>query len=108
MNRNGSPPSRIPVGTVANHSAPRKFRANGQLRLYRLPQPFARHVARPPGARRRVAFWLLAFVFAAAMVGATLPTPLHFIYLARWHFHHGGVRGVLGGAGRRGPWPCCS
>jgi hypothetical protein len=26
--------------------------------------------------RRRVAFWLLAFVFAAAMLGTTLPTPL--------------------------------
>src|SRR5580693_7893326 len=37
-------------------------------------------------ARRRVAFWLLAFVFAAAMLGTTLPTPLYVIYQARWHF----------------------
>ena len=35
---------------------------------------------------RRVAFWLLAFVFAATMLGTTLPTPLYVIYQARWHF----------------------
>jgi MFS family permease len=35
---------------------------------------------------RRAAFWLLAFVFAAAMLGTTLPTPLYVIYQARWHF----------------------
>jgi MFS family permease len=35
---------------------------------------------------RRVAFWLLAFVFAAVMLGTTLPTPLYGIYQARWHF----------------------
>jgi hypothetical protein len=29
---------------------------------------------------RRAAFWLLAFVFAAAMLGTTLPTPLYVIY----------------------------
>jgi hypothetical protein len=34
-------------------------------------------------ASRRVAFWLLAFVFAAAMLGTTLPTPLYVIYLAQ-------------------------
>ena len=36
--------------------------------------------------RRRVGFWLLAFVFAAAMLGTTLPTPLYVIYQAQWHF----------------------
>jgi MFS family permease len=36
--------------------------------------------------RCRIAFWLLAFVFAAAMLGTTLPTPLYVIYQARWHF----------------------
>ena len=36
--------------------------------------------------RRRVAFWLLAFVFAATMLGTTLPTPLYVIYQAQWHF----------------------
>ena len=36
--------------------------------------------------QRRVAFWLLAFVFAATMLGTTLPTPLYVIYQARWHF----------------------
>lgn len=36
--------------------------------------------------RRKIAFWLLAFVFAATMLGTTLPTPLYVIYQARWHF----------------------
>jgi MFS family permease len=35
---------------------------------------------------RRVAFWLLALVFATTMLGTTLPTPLYVIYQARWHF----------------------
>jgi MFS family permease len=35
---------------------------------------------------RRAAFWLLAFVFAATMLGTTLPTPLYVIYQAQWHF----------------------
>jgi len=38
------------------------------------------------GTRRRVAFWLLAFVFATAMLGTTVPTPLYAIYQVRWHF----------------------
>jgi MFS family permease len=42
-----------------------------------------RHRGAVPG---RAAFWLLAFVFAAAMLGTTLPTPLYVIYQARWHF----------------------
>ena len=33
--------------------------------------------------RRRLAFWLLAFVFAATMLGTTLPTPLYDIYQAQ-------------------------
>jgi MFS family permease len=41
---------------------------------------------RQRATRRRVAFWLLAFVFAAAMLGTTLPTPLYVIYQAQWHF----------------------
>jgi MFS family permease len=36
--------------------------------------------------RRLGAFWLLAAVFAAAMLGTTLPTPLYVIYQAQWHF----------------------
>jgi MFS family permease len=35
---------------------------------------------------RRVAFWLLALVFTATMLGTTLPTPLYDIYQAQWHF----------------------
>ena len=38
------------------------------------------------GGPRRVAFWLLALVFAAVMLGTTLPTPLYVIYQAQWHF----------------------
>ncbi|HEX3492263.1 MAG TPA: MFS transporter [Streptosporangiaceae bacterium] len=39
-----------------------------------------------PAAPRRLAFWLLAFVFAVVMLGTTLPTPLYVVYQARWHF----------------------
>lgn len=39
-----------------------------------------------PGVPGRVAFWLVAFVFAAIMLGTTLPTPLYVVYQARWHF----------------------
>ena len=45
----------------------------------------------PPAApgrradRRRIAFWLLTLVFAATMLGTTLPTPLYGIYQARSH-----------------------
>src|SRR5271169_1170706 len=42
--------------------------------------------ATPRATRHRVAFWLLTFVFAAAMLGTTLPTPLYVIYQSRWHF----------------------
>jgi MFS family permease len=41
---------------------------------------------RRPAVPRRAGFWLLAFVFATAMLGTTLPTPLYVIYQARWHF----------------------
>src|SRR5437763_12560615 len=41
---------------------------------------------RRPAVPRRVAFWLLAFVFTATMLGTTLPTPLYDIYQAQWHF----------------------
>ena len=60
----------------------------------RIPdQPCADCLDQPPAAEsrgqgvpRRVAFWLLAFVFAATMLGTTLPTPLYDIYQAQWHF----------------------
>jgi len=35
---------------------------------------------------RHVAFWLLALVLTATMLGTTLPTPLYVIYQAQWHF----------------------
>ncbi len=44
-------------------------------------------VARPAWQLSRpVAFWLVAYAFAVAMLGTTLPTPLYVIYQARWHF----------------------
>jgi hypothetical protein len=30
--------------------------------------------------------WLLAYLFAAVMLGTTLPTPLYVLYQAQWHF----------------------
>jgi MFS family permease len=39
-----------------------------------------------PAVPRRVAFWLVAVVLAAAMLGTTLPTPLYIVYQAQWHF----------------------
>jgi MFS family permease len=39
-----------------------------------------------PAVPRQTGFWLLAFVFAATMLGTTLPTPLYVIYQAQWHF----------------------
>ncbi|MDQ4149502.1 MAG: MFS transporter [Actinomycetota bacterium] len=50
---------------------------------------------RPAGARRRfytsrpVAFGLVTYLFAATMLGNTLPTPLYVMYQARWHFSAG-------------------
>ncbi len=38
---------------------------------------------------RPVAFWLLAYLFAALMLGTTLPTPLYVIYQGQWHFSSG-------------------
>ena len=35
---------------------------------------------------RPVAFWLIAYAFAVAMLGTTLPTPLYVIYQAQFHF----------------------
>ena len=60
----------------------------------RLPdQPCADCLHEPPAAAsrrpavpRRIAFWLLAFVFTVTMLGTTLPTPLYVIYQAQWHF----------------------
>ena len=39
--------------------------------------------------RRPVAFWIVACLFAAIMLGTTLPTPLYVIYQAQWHFSPG-------------------
>jgi hypothetical protein len=39
--------------------------------------------------RRRVAFWIVTYLFAAIMLGTTLPTPLYVIYQAQWHFSSG-------------------
>jgi MFS family permease len=50
-----------------------------------LDQPPAARQARP-AVPRRVAFWLVALILNATMVGTTLPTPLYDIYQAQWHF----------------------
>jgi MFS family permease len=42
-----------------------------------------------PVIRRPVAFWIIAYLFAALMLGTTLPTPLYVIYQAQWHFSAG-------------------
>ncbi len=55
-------------------------------------QPCADCLDRPatsggrPTVPRRVAFWLVALVLAATMMGTTLPTPLYVIYQVQWHF----------------------
>jgi hypothetical protein len=38
---------------------------------------------------RQTAFWLLAFLFAAVMLGTTLLSPLYVVYQAEWHFSSG-------------------
>jgi MFS family permease len=45
--------------------------------------------ARLPRAGKAVAFWLVAYLFAATMLGTTLPTPLYVIYQGQWHFSDG-------------------
>ena len=46
----------------------------------------------PPIAQpHEVAFWLIAYVFAATMLGTTLPTPLYVIWESQWHFSSGTV-----------------
>jgi MFS family permease len=35
---------------------------------------------------RASGFWLLAYLFAAVMLGTTLPTPLYVVYQGEWHF----------------------
>ena len=42
-----------------------------------------------PVEPREVAFWLIAYVFAATMLGTTLPTPLYVIWQSQWHFSSG-------------------
>jgi MFS family permease len=39
-----------------------------------------------PAVSRRIAFWLVASVLTATMLGTTLPTPLYVIYQSQWHF----------------------
>jgi MFS family permease len=76
-------PLREPPTTLV---APRTAaRLPGSVRIDRPGHPAAGG-RRRLAVSRRAAFWLLAFVFAAAMLGTTLPTPLYVIYQARWHF----------------------
>ena len=36
-----------------------------------------------------MAFWIVTYLFAAVMLGTTLPTPLYVIYQDHWHFSTG-------------------
>ena len=45
----------------------------------------------PIAQPHEVAFWLIAYVFAATMLGTTLPTPLYVIWESQWHFSSGTV-----------------
>jgi MFS family permease len=36
-----------------------------------------------------IAFWLIAYVFAAVVLGTAVPTPLYAIYQRQWHFSAG-------------------
>jgi MFS family permease len=46
----------------------------------------SRHQPAPPQATRSIAYALLAAVFAAGMLGTTLPTPLYVLYQEQYHF----------------------
>jgi MFS family permease len=52
-----------------------------------------KETAAPPrygvAVRGQVAFWIITYLFAATMLGTTLPTPLYVIYQAQWHFSSG-------------------
>ena len=37
----------------------------------------------------KIAFWLIAYVFAAIMLGTAVPSPLYAIYQRQWHFSRG-------------------
>ena len=48
-----------------------------------------------PSGSRTVAFWLTALLFAATMLGTTLPTPLYALYERQWGFGAGMVTVVF-------------
>jgi MFS family permease len=73
---------RIAMATVVTTGAPR--RTPDQPCADCLDQPSAGRGR--PAVRRGVAFWLVALVLSATMLGTTLPTPLYVIYQERWHF----------------------
>jgi MFS family permease len=37
----------------------------------------------------KIAFWLIAYIFAANMLGTAIPSPLYAIYQSQWHFSAG-------------------
>jgi MFS family permease len=76
MNRDLGPPRRAGVSTpdqpcvdcLEEIEAPRRYRLT---------------------IRSPVAFWIVTYLFAAIMIGTTLPTPLYVIFQAQWHFSSG-------------------
>ncbi len=49
-----------------------------------MPRLAAEH--RPLPVRKSAAFWVVSYVFAATMLGTTLPTPLYVEYQRQFHF----------------------
>ena len=80
-------PAKIgPASLTAAQDGPRVVRRPGSA-VHRLPGGAP---ARKTGVRvQRTAFWLLAYVFFAVMLGPTLPSPLYVLYQAEWHFSAG-------------------
>ena len=77
---------RFGQGAILNMETARGYRQTpDQSCADCLDHSLAAERSRPP-VPRRVAFWLVASVLAATMLGTTLPTPLYVIYQAQWHF----------------------
>ena len=55
---------------------------------------------------RRVAFWLVAYVFGITILGTSLPAPLYTLWQRQWHFNSGVVTLVFAVYAIAG-WPFC-
>ena len=82
MSAAGDAPRAQPAGMAAGPAPVQTADAPCIDCLDQEPAAARRKLAAP----RQAAFWLLAFVFAATMLGTTLPTPLYPFYQAQLHF----------------------